>query len=185
MPSPAPGLQGPHRPSHRPPLLPARGRVPGTHGYPLAGPATPFRSLEQGLSPLPLLVPGRGLDAPAGGPVAEACTNLRWVPRDSSHVRAHVSAAGAPGGPEGQTLGRSRGGYNTKLHVLVDTAGRLLRVRLNPRPGRRLLRAARLAKLEHATCVSIPTYVGHASFSSASRSDPWPMFARAAHVYGG
>ncbi|MCY4519278.1 MAG: IS5 family transposase [Caldilineaceae bacterium] len=64
--------------------------------------------------------------------VADARANLRRVHPDSSHVRSHVSAAGVPGGPEKQAQGRSRGGYGTQLHVLVDTAGRLLRVRLTP-----------------------------------------------------
>ncbi len=33
---------------------------------------------------------------------------------DSTVVRAHVSAAGAKGGPDNQALGRSRGGFSTK-----------------------------------------------------------------------
>src|SRR3712207_2291278 len=33
---------------------------------------------------------------------------------DSTAVRAHVSAAGAKGGQDGQALGRSRGGFSTK-----------------------------------------------------------------------
>ncbi len=37
---------------------------------------------------------------------------------------------GAAGGSATQALGRSRGGFGTKLHVLVEAAGRLLRVRL-------------------------------------------------------
>src|SRR4051812_30383155 len=35
---------------------------------------------------------------------------------DSTVVRAHVSAAGAKGGQDGQALGRSRGGFSTKIH---------------------------------------------------------------------
>src|SRR5919206_3495171 len=37
---------------------------------------------------------------------------------DSTVVRAHVSAAGAKGGS--QALGRSRGGFSTKIHLKVD-----------------------------------------------------------------
>src|SRR4051794_38717917 len=45
---------------------------------------------------------------------------------DSTVVRAHVSAAGAKGGQEGQALGRSRGGFSTKIHLKVDLEGRPL-----------------------------------------------------------
>ena len=67
--------------------------------------------------------------------LAEERADLSRVHLDSSHVRSHVSAVGGAGGPAAQALGRSRGGYGTKLHVLVDTAGRLLRVRLTPGPA--------------------------------------------------
>src|ERR1700724_4491642 len=42
---------------------------------------------------------------------------------DSTIVRAHVSAAGAKGGQEGQALGRSRGGFSTKIHLKTDFDG--------------------------------------------------------------
>jgi transposase len=45
---------------------------------------------------------------------------------DSTVVRAHVSAAGAKGGQDGQALGRSRGGFSTKIHLKVDLDGRPL-----------------------------------------------------------
>src|SRR3954468_18162991 len=41
---------------------------------------------------------------------------------DSTIVRAHVSAAGAKGG-NNQALGRSRGGFSTKIHLKVDLGG--------------------------------------------------------------
>src|SRR5258708_28173944 len=52
---------------------------------------------------------------------------------DSSVVRAHPCAAGAPhsqGGQACQALGRSRGGFTTKIHISVDGLGNPLRVRL-------------------------------------------------------
>ena len=64
--------------------------------------------------------------------VADAQADLAQVHLDSSHVRSHVSAVGAAGGSTAQALGRSRGGFGTKLHVLVEAAGRLVRVRLTP-----------------------------------------------------
>jgi DDE family transposase len=42
---------------------------------------------------------------------------------DSTAVRAHVSAAGAKGGQDGQALGRSRGGFSTKIHLKTDFGG--------------------------------------------------------------
>ncbi len=52
---------------------------------------------------------------------------------DSTIVRAHPCAAGAPasqGGQASQALGRSRGGFTTKIHLRVDAQGRPLRIRL-------------------------------------------------------
>src|SRR4051812_17337812 len=45
---------------------------------------------------------------------------------DSTVVRAHVSAAGAKGGQDGHALGRSRGGFSTKIHLKADLDGRPL-----------------------------------------------------------
>jgi transposase len=42
---------------------------------------------------------------------------------DSTAVRAHVSSAGAKGGQDGQALGRSRGGFSTKIHLKTDFEG--------------------------------------------------------------
>ena len=42
---------------------------------------------------------------------------------DSTVVRAHVSAAGAKGGQNAHALGRSRGGFSTKIHIKVDLQG--------------------------------------------------------------
>jgi transposase len=42
---------------------------------------------------------------------------------DSTITRAHVSAAGAKGGQQRQALGRSRGGFSTKIHLKTDLDG--------------------------------------------------------------
>lgn len=45
---------------------------------------------------------------------------------DSTVIRAHMCAAGAPsskGGQVAQALGRSRGGFSTKIHIVVDALG--------------------------------------------------------------
>lgn len=51
---------------------------------------------------------------------------------DSTVVRAHAYASGAPknGGQAEQALGRSRGGFSTKIHVTVDGLGNPLRLSL-------------------------------------------------------
>lgn len=53
-----------------------------------------------------------------------------WLAFDSTTIRAHICAAGAPacsGGQDAQSLGRSRGGFSTKLHVKVDAHGNPLK----------------------------------------------------------
>ena len=50
---------------------------------------------------------------------------------DSTHVKAHRSAAGGKGGSRSrQAVGRSHGGRNTKIHALADAKGRLLAILL-------------------------------------------------------
>lgn len=52
---------------------------------------------------------------------------------DSTVVRAHPCAAGAlkkDGGQDAQALGRSQGGFSTKIHVNVDALGNPLRFTL-------------------------------------------------------
>ena len=55
---------------------------------------------------------------------------------DSTVIRAHPCASGAPqekGGQEQQALGRSRGGFSTKVHVAVDGLGNPVRLILTAR----------------------------------------------------
>ena len=49
---------------------------------------------------------------------------------DSTHVKAHRSAAGGKGGSRTRLLADSRGGRNTKIHALADIKGRLIAVLL-------------------------------------------------------
>lgn len=54
---------------------------------------------------------------------------------DSTVIRAHPCAAGAQkkhGGQERQALGRSRGGFSTKIHIAVDALGNPLKFILTP-----------------------------------------------------
>ena len=59
--------------------------------------------------------------------------DMEHVIIDSTVVRAHPCAAGASkrtGGQAAQALGRSRGGFSTKIHVSVDALGNPLRYKL-------------------------------------------------------
>ena len=59
--------------------------------------------------------------------------DTEWLLIDSTVVRAHPCAAGAPkekGGQEKQALGKSVGGFSTKIHVTVDALGNPLRLLL-------------------------------------------------------
>ena len=48
-------------------------------------------------------------------------SDLEWVSIDSTIVRAHASAAGyKKNQQEKEALGRSGGGFSTKIHALVD-----------------------------------------------------------------
>ena len=53
--------------------------------------------------------------------------DLEYLLLDSTIIRAHACAAGAPTAPEEpkqeQALGRSRGGFSTKIHLVVDGLG--------------------------------------------------------------
>lgn len=58
--------------------------------------------------------------------------DMESVMLDSTVVRAHPCAAGASknGGQAAQALGRSRGGFSTKIHLKVDALGNPLDFRL-------------------------------------------------------
>ena len=57
--------------------------------------------------------------------------DMEWLLIDSTVVRAHPCAGGAPkknGGQENQALGKSVGGFSTKIHATVDALGNPLRL---------------------------------------------------------
>ena len=51
---------------------------------------------------------------------------------DGSVIRAHQHAAGAIGGQDNQALGRSKGGFSSKIHAKVDSFGLPLGFILTP-----------------------------------------------------
>jgi transposase len=59
--------------------------------------------------------------------------DLEYLLVDSTIIRAHPCASGTPasqGGQAEQALGRSRGGFSTKIHITVDALGNPLRFKL-------------------------------------------------------
>lgn len=59
---------------------------------------------------------------------ADLAGTLDWETHyvDGTVVRAHQHAAGAVGGQEHEALGRSRGGFSTKVHVRAEGSGKPL-----------------------------------------------------------
>jgi transposase len=58
--------------------------------------------------------------------------DLEWLMIDSTVIRAHHHAAGMNGGDDDQDLGRSRGGFGTKIHLAVDSLGNPVSIHLSP-----------------------------------------------------
>lgn len=93
--------------------------------------------------------------------VADA-PDMEAVMLDSTVIRAHPCAAGAPktqGGQAAQALGRSRGGFTTKIHVSVDALGNPLRVRLTPGQRHDVTQAADLLEgLDYQAVIADRSY---------------------------
>ena len=58
--------------------------------------------------------------------------DLEWLMLDSTVIRAHHHAAGMNGGDDDQALGRSRGGFGTKVHLAVESLGLPVTIHLSP-----------------------------------------------------
>jgi transposase len=58
--------------------------------------------------------------------------DLEWFMMDSTTSRAHPHAAGMNSEADDQALGRSRGGFGTKIHIGVDALGNPVTIHLSP-----------------------------------------------------
>jgi len=58
--------------------------------------------------------------------------DLEWLLIDSSVIRAHQHAAGMNTGGADEDLGRSRGGFGTKIHAAFDALGNPVAFHLSP-----------------------------------------------------
>jgi transposase len=82
--------------------------------------------------------------------------DLECLLLDSTVIRAHPCAAGAPvtqGGQAAQALGRSRGGFSTKTHVVVDGLGNPLDFVLTPGQAHDVKQGPRLLHGRHSDYV--------------------------------
>lgn len=71
---------------------------------------------------------GWWLDIFRGTAIEEACASIL----DASIVRAHQDAAGGSAGPTANAIGRSRGGFSTKLHAVVTLDAKPIEIRATP-----------------------------------------------------
>jgi len=88
------------------------------------------RSVEVGLHPLASLVPG----GPVGTPVQEDRGSWFWLhPLNGYNLHQGACARGQSGRrPGGPGDGRTKGGLNTKLAMIVDALGRPVAMQLAP-----------------------------------------------------
>lgn len=81
---------------------------------------------------------------------------MEFLLLDSTIIRAHPCAAGAPGPTEeakpDQAPGRSRGGFSTKIHLIVDGLGNLLGFILTAGQVNDITQAPALLKVTWLTC---------------------------------
>jgi transposase len=61
--------------------------------------------------------------------IQQADGQLRFL--DATHVKVHQDGSNPAGGQEQQSMGRTKGGLNTKLTALVDGRGRALQLTLS------------------------------------------------------
>lgn len=73
--------------------------------------------------------------------------DVEWVMIDSTIIRAHACSAGYGKDTQKQeALGRSKGGFSTKIHALVDALGNPLKFLLTPGQQHDITQAEHLAK---------------------------------------
>ena len=94
--------------------------------------------------------------------------NKRFL--DATHVKAQRCAAHARGGREDQALGRTKGGLNTKVQVVVDPRGRVANL---------LLSAGHEADISHAEELLAGVPVAMAVADKGDDSDAFRDWLRA------
>ena len=90
----------------------------------------------------------RGLWVKSLAALVDAGVVTRSTAIDSTYVKIPCAAFGAKGGRSAQAIGRSRGGWTTKIHALTNVVGRPFALTLTP--GNVSDITAAPALLEHA-----------------------------------
>ena len=86
--------------------------------------------------------------------------DMEWLIIDSTIIRAHPCAGGAlktSGGQASQALGRSRGGFSTKIHIAVDSLGNPLHFMLTAGQRHDITCAEALIDGYNSEYVMVPT----------------------------
>src|SRR5579859_532001 len=104
------------------------GHVDRTHGSPLAGLARAIRSLGFGLQTIQPLVQTGGLGTSTRSTWRRCRT--QEPPIGLHHRSCPPTRGGRSRGQESQALGRSRGGFSTKIHVAVTSEGQPAKLHL-------------------------------------------------------
>jgi transposase len=83
---------------------------------------------------------------------------------DSTFIRAHSCAAGYEKGQQTrECLGRSKGGFTTKIHAVVDALGQAIRLTLTPGQRNDITQAPKLLEgIEHANVIADKGYDSNA-----------------------
>lgn len=101
--------------------------------------------------------------------------DLEYVMIDATITRAHVSAVGY-GDQDAQGLGRSVGGFSSKIHALVDALGNLLKVIVTPGQKHEIKQAPTLLKnIENAYVLGDKAYVCEALFDDLASKNCIPV----------
>jgi len=89
--------------------------------------------------------------------------DMEWVMIDSTVVRSHACSAGLF--QEREALGRSKGGFSTKVHALADALGNPLKFILTPGQKSDIGQAHTLTKdIFDATCLADKGYISRKFF---------------------
>jgi len=90
--------------------------------------------------------------------------DLEWIMIDSTIVRAHASSAGFL--QEREALGRSRGGFSTKIHATTDALGNPLKFTITAGQKADISQAHELTKtISNTTCLADKGYISKRFFA--------------------
>jgi len=93
---------------------------------------------------------------------------MEWIMIDSTIVRSHACSAGLF--QEREALGRSKGGFSTKIHALADALGNPLKFILTPGQKSDIAQADSLTKdIFDATCLADKGYISKNFFENLEK----------------